>query len=101
MSLQASLPKDGGKKAYVEARNVAMKAKVMATDMPDLPPFSIVFEYTRHKPNAINVKDRRDLASLSCISIIKEKVHKMKNKNEAKIKNLLLGFLMSNGLINR
>jgi hypothetical protein len=101
MSLQASLPKDGGKKAYVEAMNVTMKANIVAIDILILSLFSMAFKYAKNIPNSISVRVKKDLAPFSCTSIIKEKIDKRKTKNEAKVKTLLSELLASAGLIKR
>jgi hypothetical protein len=101
MSLQASLPKDGGKSIYVEIKNIAMRAKTIATDIPSLPPPKIAFKYARYKSSAINVKKRKDIVSLNRAPIIKEKMHKTKSKSVVKVKTLLLRLRIFDGLINR
>lgn len=104
MSRQVSLPKDGGKKAYVEARNMTTKAKAMATDMPNLPSFSMTLKYAKHMPNAISVKDREDRAPFDCNSIIRVRTYKIKGRNKTGVRillNLLSWLLASMGLMNR
>jgi len=101
MSLQASLPKDGGKKAYVEARNVITKASIVAIDILDLLLFSMAFKYAKNMPNPISVRVKKDLAPFSCTSIIKERIDKRRTKNEAKVKTLLSELPASTGLIKR
>jgi len=101
MSLQASSPKDGGKKAYVEARNVITKASIVAIDILDLLLFSMAFKYAKNMPNPISVRVEKDLVPFSCTSIIKERIDKRRTENEAKVKTLLSELPASTGLIKK
>jgi len=101
MSLQASIPKDGGKKAYVEARNVITKASIVAIDILDLLLFSMASKYAKNMPNPISVRVKKDLAPFNCTSIVKERTDKRRTKNEAKVKTLLSELPASTGLIKR